>query len=460
MTTARSPGWCGIIMRNNKINTGVTVIKLLIAMQERGGVDMGAASVRVLLSMAVLIYLLAKEWHEHTLPDDQIIIVYLSMVYFAYAFLQWASNLIWPGPNFVRRAISILADTVVVTYALVTAGETASPFYGGYLWVTIANGLRYGRYYLFVTNIFCVIGFSAVLLLSHYWQSQLVLGVGLLIWLILLPGYVAALLKRLEAALHKANQANKTKSEFLANMSHELRTPLNAIIGYSEMLQEDAVADGNKQVSEDLGKIQRSANHLLGLINGVLDLSKIESGKITVSKECFDVRLFFEDILAGMQPLFEKRNNKCTIEFSLDQAHVNTDNLKLKQVVINLLGNANKFTESGYIQVIVNHHGNENYSELSIQISDTGVGIPEDKLSSIFDPFVQADTSTTRKYEGTGLGLAITLRFVEMLGGTISVISQEHKGTVFSVNIPDKSALCPIITDNVCELDQRRKKTA
>ena len=179
---------------------------------------------------------------------------------------------------------------------------------------------------------------------------------------------------------------------------------------------------------------------------------------MSVNKECFDIRMFFEDILAGMRLLFEKRGNLCAIEFNLDQYQVNTDKLKLKQIVLNLLGNANKFTESGNIKVTVNHHGNEKNSELSIQIEDTGIGISADKLSSIFEPFVQADTSTTRKYEGTGLGLAITRRFVEMLGGTINVVSQERKGTIFSVSIPDKETLCPIITDNVCELTVRRKK--
>jgi two-component system sensor histidine kinase RpfC len=444
-------------MRNNPANIALAAIKCLSDKIRRGGVDIGAASVRMLLSMVVLIYLLVKERIEHTLPDDEVIIVYLSMVYFGYAFLQWVSNLIWPGPNFIRRALSILADTGIVTYALITAGETATPFFGGYLWVTIANGLRFGRSYLFATNIFCVIGFGAVLMLSTYWHNQLVLGLGLMVWLILLPGYVAALLKRLEDALHKANLANKTKSDFLANMSHELRTPLNAILGYSEMLREDAVNDGNKQVVDDLGKIQQSANHLLGLINGILDLSKIESGKFSVTNECFDIRVFFEDILAGMQPLFEKRGNLCAIEFNLDQYQVNTDKLKLKQIMINLLGNANKFTECGHIQITVNHRGDEKHSDLSIQIKDTGIGIPEDKLISIFDPFMQADTSTTRKYEGTGLGLAITMRFVEMLGGTISVISQENKGSVFSVCIPHKQEQCPVYLDNVCELDVRRK---
>ncbi len=424
----------------------------LLAKMERGGDDASAAVVRMFLALGVLIYLLVKLHIKQYLPYGQQTIVYLAFVYFAYALLQWLSNLIWPGPNVIRRGISILADAGTVTFALIMTGETATPFFGGYLWVTIANGLRYGRNYLFATNIVCVIGFAMVLLLSPYWQKQLVLGIGMLIWLVLLPGYVAALLKRLEDALYKATLANKTKSDFLANMSHELRTPLNAVIGYSEMLQEDAITDGNKQAAEDLSKIHRSANHLLGLINGILDLSKIESGKINVNPECFDIRVFFEDIMTGMQPLLEKRGNHCVLELRLDQYQINTDKLKLKQILINLLSNANKFTEAGDIHVIVEQSGNLRYPAMSIQIKDNGIGIPAEKVSSIFDPFMQADNSTTRKYEGTGLGLAITRRYVEMLGGTIQVNSEEGKGSVFTVNISHRQALCPVYTESMCEL--------
>ena len=444
-------------MWNKVVKTVRIAIANLGTRMKRGGEDASAALVRVFLALAVLLYLLIKQQINESLPQDQQTIVYLSFIYLGYAFLQWLSNLVWPGANLIRRAISILADAGVVTFALITAGETATPFFGGYLWVTIANGLRYGRSYLFATNIVCVLGFVTVLLVSPYWQNQLVLGVGLLVWVILLPGYVAALLKRLEAALHKATLASKTKSDFLANMSHELRTPLNAVIGYSEMLQEDAIAEGNKQVAEDLGKIHRSANHLLGLINGVLDLSKIESGKLSVNNECFDIRVFLEDILAGMQPLFEKRGNQYTLEFHLDQYQVNTDKLKLKQILLNLIGNANKFTEAGHIHVIAGKANAQRQPELSIQVKDNGIGIPADKLPGIFDPFVQADTSTTRKYEGTGLGLAITRRFVEMLGGSIDVVSEEGKGSVFSFSIPPKQAQCPVYSDNVCELELQSK---
>jgi len=438
-------------MSNSIVRPVRAAIAHLGVLMERGGVDANAAVVRMFLALIVLIYLLTRHHIDQYLPDDQQFIVKLSVIYFGYAFVQWMSNILWPGPSVIRRSISVLADAGIVTIALIIAGETSAPFFGGYLWVTIANGLRYGRKYLFATNAVCVLGFVIVLLVTPYWQQQQVLGVGLLFWLILLPGYVAALLKKLEDALHRANLANKTKSDFLANMSHELRTPLNAILGYSEMLHEDAVEQDSRQAADDLEKIQRSATHLLGLINGILDLSKIESGKLNLVYESFDIRMFFEDLLSGMQPLFEKHRNYCRLELHMSQYQVNTDKLKLKQVLLNLLGNANKFTETGEIHIVVNQVEQAGRSSLQMEIRDTGIGIAEDKLGSIFDPCMQADTSTTRRYEGTGLGLAITLRFIEMLGGSIRVESAEGKGSTFFVTIPNQQVSSPSLLEKVCE---------
>lgn len=428
-------------------------------MRARGGVDLGAASVRMLLALAVILYLLIKQHYQVQLPDEERSIISTAVVYFVYSLLQWLSNLFWPGPNFIRRVISILADTGIITYALITAGETAAPFFGGYLWLTIANGLRFGRKYLYAANFFSALGFLLVLWWSAYWHTQMILGVGLLLWLILLPGYAAALLKRLEDALSKANLANKAKSDFLANMSHELRTPLNVIIGYSDMLEEDAVAEGNKQVAEDLGKIQRSANHLLALINGILDLSRLESGQVYLTRECFDIRLFFENILAAMQPLFAQRGNLCGIRFMLEQYHVNVDKLKLKQIMINLLDNANKFTTEGRIQIEVRDEGDKSNSLLAILVRDTGIGMTHDKLVDIFEPFTQLDASSTRKYEGAGLGLAIASRYVDIMGGSIHVSSREHAGSVFTVSIPRGGTLAPDSGEHIEQPESRNRLT-
>jgi len=403
----------------------------------RGGTDLGAAMVRMLLSLAVLIYLLVEEhFGQFTSPGEHVIVT-LAGLYFIYAALQWISNIIRPGPVLIRRVVSIVADCSIITAAMILAGETTSAFYGGFLWATIANGLRFGRFFLITTNICSVLGFSLVLIISSYWQNHLPLGIGLMVWLILLPGYVATLLKRLEAALQKANKANNAKSDFLANMSHELRTPLNVIIGYSELLQEEALDASNKQAHEDLVKIQYSANHLLGLINGILDLSKIESGKVVIEMEWFDVRKFVLDIVNAMLPLMHKRGNRCETEFHMCDGRILTDKVKLKQIIINLLGNANKFTEAGEIRISVACNRDDHAPSMVVKIEDTGIGIPDDKLKKIFEPFMQADNSSTRKFEGTGLGLTITKHFVQVLGGEISVSSQAGVGSQFTVKLPD-----------------------
>lgn len=423
----------------------------------RGGVDMGAANVRLLLALTVYIYLLTTKHYHGQAGEGLHGILFMAMTYFIYSLLQWLSNLLWPGPHLIRRAISILVDTSIVTYAMIAAGETTSPFFGGYLWVTIANGLRYGRRYLYVTNIFSVLGFSLVLWFSPYWHSQLILGTGLLVWLILLPGHVAALLKRLEDALLRAKSANKSKRNFLSNMSHELRTPLNVIIGYSDMLQEDALAEGNRQIADDMSKIQRSANHLLALINGILDLSRIESGKMHFTGESFDIRLFFEDILASMQSRFAQRGNLFAIRFDLHHYQIYTDKMKLKQIIISLLDNANKFTHGGQIQINVSANGGYTNSIVTVCIRDNGIGIPKAKINSIFEPFIQADCSSTRKYEGAGLGLAVARRFAEILDGDIDVSSQECEGSTFSVRLPQRLPLCTVGNTTEQKLEPPRK---
>lgn len=413
-----------------------SIIRSVHRVLTRGDTDSGAAGVRTLLALAVFIYLLIRKDHLNEYSGSNSYIFYLSIAYLMYSVLLWGSTIIWPGELSLRRGISILADTMVVTYAMIAGGEPTSAFYGGYLWVTIANGLRYGRKYLYLTNLASVLGFSLVLWYTPFWHSQLTLGLGLMLWLILLPGYVSALLIRLEAALHKANFANKAKTNFLSNMSHELRTPLNVIISYTDLLEEDAVENGNRQLADDAGKIQQSANHLLSLINGILELSRIESEKVHYNSEQFDIRLLFENIQAGMQSQLDQRGNRITIRYNLDHCQVYTDQLKLKQVMNHILDNANKFTFNGDIQVDVFSAGSYINPMLTIQVRDNGIGIPSSKLSNVFEPFTQVDSTITRKYEGVGLGLTIARRFIDILDGTIHIRSVEHEGTVVTVSIP------------------------
>ncbi|MBT9311969.1 response regulator [Leptothoe kymatousa TAU-MAC 1615] len=244
-----------------------------------------------------------------------------------------------------------------------------------------------------------------------------------------------------EEARVKAEDANRSKSEFLANMSHELRTPLNAIIGYSEMLEEEATDVGEEDFVPDLQKIQGAGKHLLGLINSVLDLSKIEAGRMELFLEEFSIKGLVDDIAGTITPVAHKNNNHLSVFCPADIGSLHADQTKLRQSLFNLLSNACKFTENGDITLTVEEVSTvdeEIYDGpwLRFIVSDTGIGMKDDQIEKIFDAFTQADASTTRKYGGTGLGLAITKQFINMMGGDISVESVKGQGTTFSLLIP------------------------
>ncbi|MGC4033781.1 MAG: ATP-binding protein [Tepidisphaeraceae bacterium] len=239
-----------------------------------------------------------------------------------------------------------------------------------------------------------------------------------------------------EEARQAAVDANVAKSQFLANMSHELRTPLNAVIMYSELLQEEAEDAKVPQFIPDLDKIRGAGKHLLALVNGVLDLSKIEAGKMELYLETFDVSSMSRDVIATVKPLIDKRKNRLELDLPKDGLKMQSDLTKVRQVLFNLLSNASKFSENGTIRLTAAPEKNSDGDWVCFQVSDTGVGMTPEQLGKLFQPFTQADASTTRKYGGTGLGLAITKRFCEMLGGEVWATSEAGKGSTFTVRIP------------------------
>ena len=242
--------------------------------------------------------------------------------------------------------------------------------------------------------------------------------------------------EELDIAKNLAEQANQAKSAFLANMSHELRTPMNAILGYSEMLMEEAEDLNQNGFIPDLKKINQAGTHLLALINGVLDLSKIESGKMEVFAEEIDLELLIDEVSATAHPLLEKNKNSLTIERGKELGVAYQDMTKLRQILFNLLSNAAKFTQEGTITLHVNSTEEAGVSWLTVAVSDTGIGIAEDKIEHVFEEFAQADDSTTRDYGGTGLGLAISRRFCKLLGGDLSLHSKLGEGSTFTMRIP------------------------
>ena len=247
---------------------------------------------------------------------------------------------------------------------------------------------------------------------------------------------LSALVDQLRVTQRHAEAATRAKSDFLASMSHELRTPLNAIILYSELLQEEAADHGQQGSITDLQKIQSAGKHLLELINDILDLSKIEAGKMSLSIETFDIRAMLDELLDTAAPLVQKNNNRLNVHCDDELGTMDSDLTKTRQILLNLLSNAGKFTRDGAIALDVRHTTIAGRPCVEFAVTDSGVGMTEAQTEKIFEPFTQADVTTTRKYGGTGLGLALVSRFCQLMGGSVAVQSAPGEGARFVVRLP------------------------
>jgi signal transduction histidine kinase len=251
---------------------------------------------------------------------------------------------------------------------------------------------------------------------------------------------VRRLYDTLTVAHEEALAANQVKSQFLANMSHELRTPLNAIIGYSELLQLLAAKKKDLTFNSDLEKIQKAGKHLLALINDILDISKIEAGRVQFEMQMFDVHQLINDIRETIAPLAAQNANELEICVADHLQPLHADPTRLKQCLLNLLSNACKFTNQGRVSLTIASQPTPAGDSLVFQVTDTGIGLTPEQIAKLFQPFTQADASTTRKFGGTGLGLAITKKLCEAMGGQVSVESTLSVGSTFRIQMPTNAA--------------------
>lgn len=335
-----------------------------------------------------------------------------------------------PKPSPVRRIIGSVVDLCSLSAVMYLAGESSVPLFVLYLWVILGNGFRYGTFYLYTSLALSLAGFIPAIIWGSYWQENQSIGASLLIILLVLPVYSAFLLNKLHDAIDAAKQANKAKSQFLANMSHELRTPLNGVIGMGELLRETQLSFEQHEL---VNSMHSSANTLLELIENVLDISKIEAGKLYIDTQPFDLHTLVNSVRYMLAPMGDAKgiNVSCHIDpdtpFSLkgDQPHI-------RQVLINLMNNAIKFTDEGSVHLYVFQvGGSANKPRIRFEIKDTGIGISESDQSRIFENFTQADTSDSRSYSGTGLGTTISKDLVELMNGDMGLHSELGKGSTF-----------------------------
>ncbi|MDH5659850.1 MAG: ATP-binding protein [Gammaproteobacteria bacterium] len=268
----------------------------------------------------------------------------------------------------------------------------------------------------------------------------IIIGISTLVYYFSLASEITE--NKIDKERDKANLANQAKSIFLANMSHELRTPLNAIIGYSEMLKDDADELGNKQNAKDLSRITNAGNHLLILINSILDLTKIEAGRIELEYQSVNIRPLIDDVVSTVNPIIKKGNNNFVINCNDTIGSACIDQTRVKQILFNLLSNACKFTKDGTIELSIYKENKKQQEWLCFNVADTGIGIASHKIEELFKPFMQADISTTRLYGGTGLGLTIIKGFISLMDGLINIESTLGKGTTFTIKLPINQELC------------------
>ncbi|MCB1866849.1 MAG: response regulator [Chromatiales bacterium] len=340
-----------------------------------------------------------------------------------------------------QRYLAVAGDASAVVWSLYLTGDPLGPYFLIFIWIFIGHGVRYGRMGLLTASISSVVGYTIVLAVLGTWQTapfEVLFGYA---GLTILPLYQDRLLRRLVLARSQAETANAAKSAFLANVSHEIRTPLNGVVGMTALMSETRLDETQRTYMRSL---DTSAKLLLGMLNNLLDLSRLESHQMQLELRPFDLH---EAIHATLMLYAESAWNKridlyCVIDGEVPR-HINFDQLRLQEVIGNLISNAVKFTERGEIRIEVQSPVE---GELEFSVVDTGIGIHPDQIERVFDPFHQADASTARRFGGTGLGLSIVKGLVELMHGSIEPHSEPGRGSRFSVRLPIDAATAQPLT--------------
>ncbi len=388
------------------------------------------ALVRFGIVLLVLIYMLIFHRDPKNYTPTHLHVLRFLSVFLIFSVGVVVAIALRPAKSKLRRVLGMVADLGGTTYVMTIHGEAAAPMYVILLWVTFGNGFRYGRKYLFAATLASTAGFALVIYTGGFWRSQPTLSGGLLVGLVVLPAYVSSLLKKLTEAINHAEEANRAKSQFLANMSHEMRTPLNGILGMTELIRDTRL---NTEQKDFMQTIHASACTMLSLVEDVLDISKIEAGKLTIEKVDFDLHSLVKSSAAMLAPQAHGKGLDLSTQFSPQVPFLlRGDPLHLRQVILNLLGNAIKFTTEGGVSLRAERvKETADKVTIRIEVTDTGIGISPEAQSRIFKRFTQADESITRRYGGTGLGTTIAKELVELMGGEIGVRSLPGAGSTF-----------------------------